>query len=52
MTPLQQQTNFATTGGVTDMDDEGAGQLSSTNLHRLMAAAVEGHDKHQLAYHA
>ncbi len=35
-----------------DMDDEGTGQLSSTNLHPIIAAPVEGHDKCQLAYHA
>ncbi len=37
---------------VTDMDYEAAGQLSSTDLHLIIATAVEGHDKQCLAYHA
>jgi hypothetical protein len=37
---------------VTDMDYEAAGQLSSTDLHLIIATAVEGHDKRCLAYHA
>ncbi len=32
-----------TNGGVMDMDDEEAGQLRSTDLHHLVAAALEGH---------
>ncbi len=42
----------STTGGVMDMDDGAAGQLSSTDLHWIIAAAVEGHANQQLTYHA
>ncbi len=40
-----------TNGGVMDTDDEGAGQLRSTDLHHIIAAALEGHDKQQTTYH-
>ncbi len=38
-------------GGVIDTDDEAAGQFRSTDLHCIVAAALEGHDKHPTAYH-
>ncbi len=45
--------NSATTNcGVMDMDDEAAGQLRSTDLHCIVAAAPDGHDKGQTNYHA
>jgi hypothetical protein len=45
--------NSATTsGGVMDSDDEAAGQLRSTDLHCIVAAALEGHEKQPIAYHA
>jgi hypothetical protein len=45
--------NSATTsGGVMDTDDEASGQLRSTDLHCLVAAALEGHEKQPTAYHA
>ncbi len=45
--------NSATTsGGVMDTDDEAAGQLRSTDLHCIVAAALEGHEKQPTAYHA
>ncbi len=45
--------NSATTiGGVMDMDDEAAGRLRSTDLHCIVAAALEGHEKQPAAYHA
>jgi hypothetical protein len=31
--------------GTMDMDDEAAGQLRSTDLQRIVAAALEGHEK-------
>ncbi len=39
-------------GGVTNMDDEATGQLSIIDLHCIIMAAVKGHDKQHLAYHA
>ncbi len=41
-----------TSGGVMDTDDEVAGRLRSTDLHRIVAAALEGHEKQPTAYHA
>ncbi len=38
--------------GVMDTDDEAAGQLRSTDLHCIVAAALEGHEKQPTAYHA
>jgi hypothetical protein len=35
-----------------DLDDKAAGQLSSTDLYRITTAALEGHNKQRLAYHA
>jgi hypothetical protein len=35
-----------------DTDDEVAGQLRSTDLHCIIAAALEGHEKQSTAYHA
>ncbi len=36
----------------TDLDDKAAGWLSSTDLYRITKAALEGHNKWRLAYHA
>jgi hypothetical protein len=36
----------------TDLDDEAADQLSSADLYRITTAALEGHNKQHLAYHA
>jgi hypothetical protein len=33
-------------------DDEAAGRLRSTDLHRIIAAAIEEHGKQPTAYHA
>jgi hypothetical protein len=38
--------------GTMDMDDEAAGQLRSTDLHCIIVAALEGHEKQPIAYHA
>ncbi len=38
--------------GVMDMDDEAAGGLRSTNLHCIITAALDGHEKQPTAYHA
>jgi hypothetical protein len=35
-----------------DTDDEAAGQLRITDLHCIVAAAFEGHDKQPTTYHA
>jgi hypothetical protein len=35
-----------------DTDDDAAGRLRSTDLHRIIVAAFEGHDKQPTAYHA
>jgi hypothetical protein len=35
-----------------DTDDEVAGRLRSTDLHCIVAAALEGYDKRPTAYHA
>jgi hypothetical protein len=35
-----------------DTDDEAAGQLRSTDLHPIIAAALEGHGKQPSACHA
>jgi hypothetical protein len=37
--------------GAMDTDDEAVGQLRSTDLHRIIAAALEGHEKQPTAYH-
>ncbi len=34
------------------MDDEVARRLRSTDLHRIIAAALEGHEKKPTAYNA
>jgi hypothetical protein len=45
--------NSATTsGGVMNTDDEVAGRFRSTDLHPIVAAALEGHEKQPTAYHA
>jgi hypothetical protein len=36
----------------TDLDDKATGQLRSTDLYRITMAALEGHNKQRLAYHA
>jgi hypothetical protein len=38
--------------GTMDMDDEAAGQLRSTDLHRIINAALEGHEMQPVHYHA
>jgi hypothetical protein len=38
--------------GMIDTDDEAAGRLRSTDLHCIIAAALEGHDKKPIHYHA
>jgi hypothetical protein len=38
--------------GTMDTDDEAAGRLRSTDLHRIVVAALEGHEKKPLHYHA
>jgi hypothetical protein len=35
-----------------DTDDEAAGRLRSTDLHCIIVAAVEGHEKQPIHYHA
>ncbi len=35
-----------------DADDEVAGRLRSTDLHRIILAALEEHEKQPTAYHA
>jgi hypothetical protein len=44
--------SLTTRCGAMDTDDEAAGQLRSTDLHRIIAAALEGHDKQPTVYHA
>jgi hypothetical protein len=38
--------------GMMDTDDEAAGRLKSTDLHRIIVAALEGHEKQPIHYHA
>ena len=38
--------------GPMDTDDEAAGRLRSTDLHRIVVAALEGHEKKPIHYHA
>ncbi len=38
--------------GPMDTDDEAAGQLRSTDLHCIIVAALEGHEKNPIHYHA
>ncbi len=38
--------------GTMDTDDEAAGRLRSTFLHRIIVAALEGHEKQPIHYHA
>jgi hypothetical protein len=38
--------------GMMDTDDEAAGQLRSTDLHCTIVAALEGHEKQPIHYHA
>ncbi len=35
-----------------DTDDEAAGRLRSTDPHRIIVAALEGHEKQPIQYHA
>jgi hypothetical protein len=35
-----------------DTDDEAAGRLRSTDLHCIIVAALEGHEKKPIHYHA
>jgi hypothetical protein len=45
--------NFPTNKcGTMDTDDEAAGQLRSTDLHCIIVAALEGHEKQPTANHA
>jgi hypothetical protein len=38
--------------GTMDTDDEAAGRLRSTDLHPIIVAALEGHEKQPIDYHA
>jgi hypothetical protein len=38
--------------GMMDTDDESAGRLRSTDLHRIIVAALEGHEKKPIHFHA
>ncbi len=38
--------------GTMDTDDEAAGRLRSTDLHHIIVAALEGHEKKPIHYHA
>jgi hypothetical protein len=38
--------------GTMDTDDEAAGRLRSTDLHRIIVAALEGHEMQPIHYHA
>ncbi len=38
--------------GTMDTDDEAAGRLRSTNLRHIIVAALEGHEKQPIHYHA
>jgi hypothetical protein len=38
--------------GMMDTDDEAAGQLRSTDLHRIIVAALEEHEKQPIHYQA
>jgi hypothetical protein len=38
--------------GMMDTDDEAAGRLRSTDLHCIIVAALEGHKKQPIHYHA
>ena len=38
--------------GTMDTDDDAAGRLRSTDLHRIIVAALEGHEKKPIHYHA
>jgi hypothetical protein len=38
--------------GMIDTDDKAAGQLRSTDLHRIGVAALERHEKQPIHYHA
>ncbi len=38
--------------GTMDTDDEAAGRLRSTDLHRIIVAALEGHEKKTIHFHA
>jgi hypothetical protein len=38
--------------GTMDTDDEASGRLRSTDLHRIIVAALEGHEKKPIHYHA
>jgi hypothetical protein len=38
--------------GTMDTDDEAAGRLRSTDLHGIIIAALEGHEKEPIHYHA
>ncbi len=38
--------------GTMDTDDEAAGRLGSTDLHCIIVAALEGHEKQPIHYHA
>jgi hypothetical protein len=47
--PENSQTNRC---GLMDTDDEAAGSLRSTNLHCINAAALTGHEKQPIHFHA
>ncbi len=45
--------NFPTNRcGMMDTDDEAAGRFRSTDLHCIIVAALEGHEKQPIHYHA
>jgi hypothetical protein len=47
------QENFPTNRcGTMDTDDEAAGRLRSTDLHCIIVAALKGHKKQPIHYHA
>ncbi len=47
--PENSPTNRSGTMGT---DDEATGRLRSTDLHRIIVAALEGHEKQPIHYHA
>ncbi len=51
-TPIIQQNSPTNRCGTIDTDDEAAGRLRSTDLHRIIVAPLEGHEKQPIHYHA
>jgi hypothetical protein len=48
----QQENSPTNRCGTMDTDDEAAGQLRRTDLHHIIVAALEGHEKQPIHYHA